>query len=96
MIALSGKARFLKQEAWANKHRELVVSDSFLRALECAKDQYQRNLSLDRPVPDMATSAAMFQRIIGVEGFIEVLLNLAEAPKPADRKRDPTELEPTD
>lgn len=95
MIALSGKARFLKQDAWANKHRELVVSDHFLRALECAKDQYQRDLAKGT-VPDMATSAAMFQRIIGVEGFIEVLLNLAEESKPLERKRDPTELEPTD
>lgn len=75
---LSPKKDFISKKAFADAHRELVVSTQFREALHAALiDQIMAMPS----VVDPAAAAAAYHCIIGARGFIEHLLNVAEMPK---------------
>lgn len=71
-----------------SKHRALVDSNEFQRALDYAQMQYVRGIVDTAPTEVtgatyMAASASLFQRIVGVHEFIGVLRTLSEVPPPA-------------
>lgn len=94
MISISAKTQFRQRDDWVKHHQELVRSEWFLMALASASQEYKTRLSKD--TYDLTTSAVRFQRIVGVEEFLTVLLNLAESPETSKHQRDPSALEPTD
>lgn len=77
MISLNYKAQFQKNEKLASIHRELVTTEAFQVAIEMALLQYQAQLKNDyNSAPE--AGGLMFQRSIGAQAFIDVLLNLGE------------------
>lgn len=58
-------------------HLELVVKDSYLRAIDAALLQFSSSLP-----PELDQASANFHRIQGAMGFVGVLSKLAESPEP--------------
>ena len=75
---LTPKKDFIAKKAFADAHRELVVSTQFREALHAALlDQI-----MAMPMTyDSAESIAAYNRIMGARDFIQHLLNLAEVTK---------------
>lgn len=87
----SPKWRFLQSKEFVEKHRELVDSDEFQRAVDYGLAQYLRGL-VDTAPNDissstyMASSASLFQRVVGAHEFLSVVRNLSEVPPPPSQK----------
>lgn len=80
---LSPKDRFLQSDPRVlAEFRDILVSDTYIRACDFALLEYQRMLAI---VADNGDSAASHQRIAGAIQFLEVLQNLAEKPAPYSR-----------
>ena len=73
------KARFLENPSWVSKHRELIVSDAFLKATDYGMSQYQVLLSTQ--VNDGNTAMAAGYKLQGALEFLETLRQLSEPPK---------------
>lgn len=74
----SPKTRFQESKENITFWLELVTKATFLRGLDAALLQYQKDL---HDSDDAITSAARFQRIKGAERFREILLGLPEIAK---------------
>jgi hypothetical protein len=85
MNAQMPKQQFVETKKLAEEHRRMVDSEPFVRAVRAAREQYTRvmcNLaptSLDTP-NQLQASAMCFQRIQGVNDFINILVSLADPP----------------
>jgi hypothetical protein len=87
----SPKWRFMQSEQNISKHRQLVDSPEFDRAIDFAQMQYIRGLVETAPqdisgTTYMAVSASLFQRVVGMQEFVKVLRHLAETPPPMTPK----------
>jgi len=74
----SPKAQFRESGENISKHRALLESREFHRAIHYAKTQYWRQLAM--ATPDNNYAMAMGWKMIGVEEFLAVLMNLSESP----------------
>jgi hypothetical protein len=75
---LTPKKDFLGKKAFADAHRELVVSTQFREALNAALIEYIMSFN---SVTDPQIAAANFHCIEGAKDFIAHLLTLAEMSK---------------
>ena len=94
MANLSPKARFLLVKKFIADHRNMVDTDAFQRAIDCAEAQYVHRLCELAPTSISASSneiaaAACFQRIMGMHEFVGIMRNLSETPpKPVATESD--------
>lgn len=75
---LTPRKDFIAKKAFADAHRDLVVSTQFREALHAALIEQVMSLG---NVSDPIEAAAEYHRIIGARTFITHLLNIAEVPK---------------
>lgn len=73
---LDSRKRFLQLKTTADRHRDIVVTEGFLRACEIALVEYGAE---EGGKPDGS------MRIKGAHDIIHKLLNIAEEPKPVGR-----------
>ena len=72
------KKRFTDSPANISKHRDMIASGAFERAVDFALLQYQSQLSqIDLVNLNLAASAHL--RMVGAQEFIQVLRNLCES-----------------
>jgi hypothetical protein len=79
----SPKVEFLENKRFVSAHNSLVESPELRRQLRIAKDEYCRRLCskpLDGGEPMSVASAMRFQKIQGVEEYLEIFFNLADQP----------------
>ncbi len=86
---LDTKKRLLADKELVVAHRDLVVSENFLRAAEAALvDSIMNTDDTDDPV----VAAGAFHRIMGAKQFLKALLNIAETPTAPPRVPLPLNL----
>jgi hypothetical protein len=95
----SPKQVFMSSGDNISKHRKLLEDPAFERGVFFAKAQYIRRLHEIAPpnldAPSFATAAAMcFERIQGMEDFIDVLFKLSESTPLPQRSKVSDNLEP--
>jgi hypothetical protein len=78
-VSLNYRAQFQRNETLAKAHRELVVTEAFQVAVEMALLHYQSEVNLTN-TDDPNANACRNQRTLGAQQFVNILLNLAEAP----------------
>lgn len=76
----SPKSEFLKNAANLKAHHDLVENDSLRYSLNCALLEMSRRICNGAPADNMGACAAAHLRMLGAQDFVEMFLNLAEAP----------------
>jgi hypothetical protein len=71
------KARFQESADNIKRHRELISSREFMRAIEFATLEMSRQITLQSKADNMTAIALHFQQV-GAELFVNVLMNLSE------------------
>jgi len=73
------KSQFMESKDNISKHRNMIESGEFQRAIHYALLQYDWNLCSQMP-QDLGGAGANFLRSQGARQFLDVLLKLAEMP----------------
>lgn len=82
----SPQQRFERDKAAFDKHHDLVVSDSFLRAVDAS---LLKLLMETKPTDDAQQALAGFHRMTGAVKFVQTLLTLTEKPKEPPKTAEP-------
>jgi len=78
------KTRFQASPDSVSKHRDMVASREFERAIDFALLHYQRQVT-ELSTENFNVAGANQFRLIGAQEFVAVLRNLSEAPTLLDR-----------
>lgn len=76
------KTRFQETDKNVTKHRDLIGSDNFQRAIDFALLQYQAQVALEPLNGNFNAAAAAHFRQLGALEFVQTLRLLAESPTP--------------
>jgi len=79
----SAKERLLEQKNVAHQHLDVVSSESFLRAAEAALLEMVMNAPEGVAGVD---ALAEYHKIVGAKKYLQLLINIAEPPKPLPEK----------
>lgn len=84
-MTITPKSRFLEDKPRASKHRDMVVSSSYLAAAEAALLQVVDDMAEST---DPAVAIAGYHRILGARKYMKAFAELAETPQVPQRQPD--------
>ncbi len=84
-MTITPRSRFLEDKNRASKHRDMVVSSAYLAAAEAALLEMIDDMA-ESTDPTVAISG--YHRIVGARKYMKKFAELAETPKPPERKSD--------